>query len=296
MLEIKDISVAFNKNKVLDRVSFTAEQGKIIGLAAPNGTGKTTLFNVIANYTKPNSGDIIVDENYTYSSEKAQLKIHQQLTTFPDQSDLFEELNGVDHIKLYKQMWKGSKKPNKIIQSLKMESYAKNKVKTYSLGMRQRLCFAMMVAADSKILLMDEVMNGLDVSNVSLISTILNELKSENKLIFVASHLLENLDLYADRVIFLKDGGIIDELHPNNSEMTYLKVPITTQDYEQIQDYYNLPSEHEFISSYLLCIPLHQMSISDQLTWIERMLAFQSKQMTIGSIGTLEYYEKHYEI
>ena len=208
MLKLKDVTVAYKDKKVLDRLSLTAEKGEIIGLVAPNGTGKTTLFNVMSNFLKPNSGVVTFNNKFKYKTEKDELSIRKQLVTFPDQDDLFEELTGVDHLNLYGNMWKGTTKhvPS-IIEKLKMTSYVKKKVRTYSLGMRQRLCFAMMMAADTPVMLMDEVMNGLDIANVALISDCLIQMKKEEKLIFVASHLLENLDLYADRVLYLKSRG-----------------------------------------------------------------------------------------
>lgn len=295
MLELKNISVAYKDKKVLDNLSLTANPGEIIGLVAPNGTGKTTLFHVIANFLKPQSGQVIFNGKHVYRSEKEELFIHKQMTTFPDQSDLFEELTGVDHMKLYGNMWKG--KTNhipEIIAQLHMNDYVKRKVRTYSLGMRQRLCFAMMAAADTPIMLMDEVMNGLDLSNVALISERLIEMKREKKLIFVASHLLGNLDIYADRVLFLKDGDIIYQQQLNEEDEVYIKIALELEQYRKVNEDYELPAGHHYIAGRLLCIPFGGMELAEQIKWIERLLAFKDLELTIGPLGTVEYYEKYY--
>ncbi|MUK90116.1 ATP-binding cassette domain-containing protein [Ornithinibacillus sp. L9] len=293
MLELKKISVAYKDKKVLDNLSFTAHEGEIIGVVAPNGTGKTTLFNVMANFIKPKTGEVIYKERHTYKSERAELFIHKNLSTFPDQSDLFDELTGMDHMKLYGSMWKKSTKHiQEIVDYLQMNDYVKRKVRTYSLGMRQRLCFAMMVATDTSIMLMDEVMNGLDVSNVALISKRLIQMKEEKKLIFVASHLLENLDLYADRVIFLKDGNIIHEQRFHGETEDYIKLEIEHDQYEKLKNM--LPANHMYIANHILCLPLKGMNISEQTKWIENLLDFNEKELTIGPLGTVEYYEKYY--
>ena len=293
MIELKNISVAFKDKVVLDNLSLTASKGEIIGLAAPNGTGKTTLFNVMANFLKPTNGEVTFNNKYGFNTEKDKLYIHKHMATFPDQDDLFDELSGVDHLKLYGNMWKGSTKhlPG-IIEKLKMGDYVKRKVGTYSLGMRQRLCFAMMAAADTPVMLMDEVMNGLDFSNVALISEYLLDMKQEDKLIFVSSHLLENLDLYADRVLFLKEGKIVQQQMLNEKDESYIKIVINPDEYEQLR--YALPDDHMYIANRLLCIPLADMSIPEQIKWIERLLVFNDEEMTIGALGTVEYYEKHY--
>ena len=295
MLELKNISVAYKDKKVLNNLSLTAESGEVIGLVAPNGTGKTTLFHVIANFLKPKAGKVIFNGKHVYRSEKEELFIHKQLTTFPDQSDLFDELTGIDHMKLYGNMWKGNAKHiTEIIAQLNMSDYVKKKVRTYSLGMRQRLCFAMMAAADTPIMLMDEVMNGLDVANVALISERLLEMKKEQKLIFVASHLLGNLDLYADRVLFLKDGDIIYQQDLKEENDIYLKIALDVEQYEKVKSKYALPIEHLYIANRLLCVPLKGMEMITQTKWMERLLAFREEELTIGPLGTVEYYEKYY--
>ncbi|WP_252502307.1 ATP-binding cassette domain-containing protein [Sporosarcina sp. Marseille-Q4943] len=293
MLKLSNVTIAYNDKIVLDSLDLTANKGEIIGVAAPNGTGKTTMFNVMANFVKPDSGHVFFDGKYTYRNEKEELHIHRMLATFPVQKDLFEELSGVDHMKLYANMWKGSTKHiRSIIDRLHMGHYVKQKVRTYSLGMRQRLCFAMMMAADTPIMLMDEVMNGLDVENVALISECLMEMKQE-KLIFVASHLLANLDLYADRVLFLKDGKFVHEQKFTGENENFLKLDVSPEQYESIKSELDLPEGHMFIANYLLCIPLGGMSESEQTKWMGRMLKY-NKEMTIGPLGTVEYYEKYY--
>jgi ABC-2 type transport system ATP-binding protein len=294
MLKLKDISVAYKDKKVLDKLSLTAEKGEIIGLVAPNGTGKTTLFNVIANFLKPNSGMVNFHEKHSYRSEKEEIRIHKQLATFPDQGDLFEELSGIDHMKLYANMWKKTTKhvPG-IVEDLHMTDYVKKKVRTYSLGMRQRLCFAMMEAADTPMMLMDEVMNGLDLSNVALISQRLSNMKKQEKLIFVASHLLENLDLYADRVLFLKDGKIIHEQHFQDESEAFIKISLEPDQYRLVKDKYILPKNYHYIAEHLLCIPTEGMEMDEPAEWLERLLPFD-REITIGPLGTMEYYENYF--
>jgi len=295
MLKLDNISVRYKDKIVLDNLSLTAESGEIVGLVAPNGMGKTTLFNVISNFLKPNKGTVTVNEKLQYKTERKEIAIHRQLATLPDQSDLFEELTGVDHMKLYANMWKGTTKHVKTIyKELHMEGYVKRKVKTYSLGMRQRLCFAMIAAADTKIMIMDEVMNGLDVANVALISEQLIQMKKDGKLIFIASHLLSNLDLYADRVLYLKSGDIVHEQAAKDSTEEYMKIDLTTEQYEMLSLTYSLPEEHLCIANHLFWLPVGEMPEDEKNEWISRLSAHKEKELTIGPLGTVEYYERYY--
>ncbi len=234
MIELKNINVQFSGRDILKDVSETFQPGEIIGLVAPNGTGKSTLMNVIMNYVKPNSGKVVVQEKYQYTSKKNEVKIHQLVSMMPEQSDLYNHLSGKEHLRIYCSMWNSNPKLiDQTIKDLGMDSYVKKRTGTYSLGMRQRLCFAMQIVSDTPIMLMDEVMNGLDPNNVELISSILLKKKEEGKIIIVASHLLENLEKISDRVFLFKDAQLI-----NANEITsgYGKREITTVRVKDLTD------------------------------------------------------------
>lgn len=224
MLKLNHVTLSFGRNVVLDDIDLEFKEGEIIGLVAPNGTGKSTMINVILHNLTPQKG--YVNYNGTrYKNQKDTVKLHKEICSFPEQSDLFPFMTGRDHLNLYADLWYNKEKSvNHIIADLQMTDYVDKKVQTYSLGMKQRLCFAMVVAANSPVMLLDEVMNGLDPQNVSLISKMLLKLKNEDKLIIMASHLLQNLQVYADRVLFLGSGHIIEDLNNKKQNQQYLKV------------------------------------------------------------------------
>ena len=223
MLELKNIKLSFGNQIVLNDLNYNFQSGKIYGLVAPNGTGKSTLINVILNNLKPQSGYIKYD-NLRYTNEKAIVSLHKKICAFPDQSDLFSYMTGRDHLKLYANLWQNNPQSiENIISKLKMESYVNRKVETYSLGMKQRLCFAMVVSANTPVMLLDEVMNGLAQQNIQLVSQVLLDLRAQNKLIIMASHLLQNLQQYADHVLFLKDGKIIEDFNNKTATKQYLE-------------------------------------------------------------------------
>lgn len=254
MLKLNDVTLSFGKNVVLDDIDLEFKEGEIIGLVAPNGTGKSTMINVILHNLTPQKG--YVDYNGTrYQNQKDTVKLHKEICSFPEQSDLFPFMTGRDHLNLYADLWYNQDKPvDQIIADLQMAAYVDKKVQTYSLGMKQRLCFAMVVAANSPVMLLDEVMNGLDPQNVSLISEMLIKLKNENKLIVMASHLLQNLQKYADRVLFLGGGHIIEDLDNKKQNRCYLKVYASKRTLELLAGlkYEKLPND-------LLLVPISEI-------------------------------------
>jgi ABC-2 type transport system ATP-binding protein len=253
MIELKSIGVQFSGRDILKDVSVLFNPEEIIGLVAPNGTGKSTLMNVIMNYVNPNSGKVILNNALEYTNKKNEVKIHQLVSMMPDQSDLYNQISGKEHLKIYSSMWNSNPKLiDSTIRELGMASYINKHTGTYSLGMRQRLCFAMQIVSDTQVMLMDEVMNGLDPTHVELISRILVKKKSEGKTVIVASHLLENLEKYADRIFFMKNGELllVNDLSPGFDEKE-----ITTVRVAEVTDKVNEKLSSEFPDTNVRLLP-----------------------------------------
>lgn len=297
-LHIKDLSVRFGQKIILDQLSFDIPDGQIIGLVAPNGTGKTTLFNAIMRYIPIQSGEIQINDTVYKNTRKDILRLHRLITFFPDQADLYENFSGREHIKMYAEMWKqDSTSIDDIIRMLHMEHYVMNKVHTYSLGMRQRLCFAMMCAADTPVMLMDEVMNGLDPENVSLISRVLQKLRAEGKVIMISSHLLDNLDEYADKVFFLRGGKIIFVSDHHEKQPDYVKAKISSDSFDTLIKNDELPEGSFYLDNGLSCIPLgdDKQAETKAMHYVSLLRSFHPVEVSIGPLGTAEHYVRLYD-
>lgn len=300
MIELKEIGVRFSGRDILKDISVVFKPGEIIGLVAPNGTGKSTLMNVIMNYLSPQSGQVIFNEKLGYTSKKNEVKIHQLVSMMPDQSDLYNYLSGREHLKIYCSMWSSDKQLiDQTIAALDMGSYINKKTSTYSLGMRQRLCFAMQIVSDTQMMLMDEVMNGLDPTQVEIISKILEQKKSEGKTIIVASHLLENLEKYADRIFFFKNGELelVSDLSPGFEQkaLTTIRVEILTEIVREmlIKEFPSLPIQTLPNGVTLIDI---KGAASEQLTSIVALLqAYEVAEFSVGKVTLLDLYSMYYQ-
>lgn len=301
MLELKQIGVKFGDKSVLKDISITFQPGEIIGLVAPNGTGKSTLMNVIMNYLSPNQGHVILNNELQYSSKANEVKIHQGVSMMPDQSDLYNHVSGKNHLKIYQAMWNSNPKLiDATIVQLGMDSYVKKKTGTYSLGMRQRLCFAMQIVSDTQVMLMDEVMNGLDPTHVELISQILLQKKAEGKTIIIASHLLENLEQYADRIFFMKDGELklVDELVPGFTDNKVTTVRVSNFSQEHLEVF-----KKQFSGLHVQTLPSGKtlIDVSEQDTMIlgditqyligQQLTDFSFGKLTLNDLYSMEYQQ-----
>lgn len=300
MLKVNHLQQVFGDKVILDDVSFSLEEGEIIGLVAPNGTGKSTLLHIIMNFLQPTSGEVIIKNgkiNYDYTSERNEVQMHKQISFLPELEHLYMDLSGRDHLKYYASLWENSTDiVDTVVDRLNISSYVDTKVRTYSLGMRQRLAFAMILCTNTPIMLMDEVMNGLDPDNVNLITEILIELKENNKTIIIASHLLDNLDMYADRVMFIKDGKIAFKTQDETNSWSeqYLKINLTPEELKILEKNKPLPENAQKISDYLWIIPLKKMSKEQVNEFMVAFLEYEIYDFTISKIGTKEWYEYYY--
>lgn len=219
MIELQNITVAYGKQQVLTNLTLTLNSGQIIGLVAPNGTGKSTFLHLLLNFIPPQSGKLLINQTLTYGSPKANRNIYQLITILPALEDLYPDLTGYEHLRLYQRLWQQpSSHLPQIIETLDMSSFLKLPVRRYSYGMRQRLALGMQLATNSPIMLMDEVMNGLDPSLVATVSQLLKDLAKEGKLIVIASHLLDNLEEISQRILFLNDQQVAYDWSKDNSQ------------------------------------------------------------------------------
>ena len=301
MIDIQNVTVQFGERKVLNDIAIQLNQGEMIGLVAPNGTGKSTLMNVIMNYLGPTNGKVTFRDGLMYSSKKNEVKIHQIVSMMPDQSDLYNHLSGREHLKMYAMMWNSNMRLiDETIEALNMGYYVNKKTGTYSLGMRQRLCFAMQIVANTEIMLMDEVMNGLDPNNVEVISKILLKKKAEGKLIIIASHLLDNLEKYADRIFLFSEGKLIDanQIVEGFSQAKIKTIRVNNmEDYlkQQIKVNYPLIKQQTLINDMtLLHLPSSEPELLSELTGFlveNQVMDFAFGKVTLNDLYALYYHE-----
>lgn len=293
MLEVHIQNFSYGKKEILNQIDLELPSSQIIGLVAPNGVGKSTLIQILSGHLR-NNGISVCYQGKNYTTDT--LFMRQHIVKMPDQSELYDELNGIEHLNFYALMWKVAPETvQTVIEQLKMEGYIHQKVGGYSLGMRQRLCFALVLVTKADYMLVDEVMNGLDPDNVELISKVLRQLRDEGKTIVMASHLLNNLDSIADKIYFMKEKRIALEYSPQKEGIDTLQLTfISEEHFKKFVEQF--PREVDMVVSEGRQISIHLTDgelPKEKWIWILENI-HQCSEIKIGTKGCYALYKELY--
>ena len=293
MLEVHIQNFSYGKKEILNQIDLELPSSQIIGLVAPNGVGKSTLIQILSGHLR-NNGISVCYQGKNYTTDT--LFMRQHIVKMPDQSELYDELNGIEHLNFYASMWKvAAGTVQAVVEQLKMEDYILQKVGGYSLGMRQRLCFALVLVTKADYMLVDGVMNGLDPDNVELISKVLRQLRDEGKTIVMASHLLNNLDSIADKIYFMKEKRIALEYAPHKEGVDTLQLTFVSKAYfEKFVEQF--PREVERLNSEERQLSIHLTEgelPKEKWKWILENI-HQCSEIKIGAKGCYALYKELY--
>ncbi|WP_125608099.1 ABC transporter ATP-binding protein [Lapidilactobacillus bayanensis] len=205
MLKVENLSFAFKNKPILSDVNFTINNGVIIGLVAPNGTGKTTLLRLLSGLLPHGAARLTLN---TYDQQKQRTKYLNQMFFIESSNHLYQDLTAKDHLLYVKAMWHSSIDVQQVINELGMTSYYKVKIKNMSLGMKQHVILAMYLVSNAQMLLIDEPLNGLDPTSIQLFEQIFKELRQQGKSLLVSSHQMDSVGRICDVVYFLHDQKI----------------------------------------------------------------------------------------
>ena len=210
VLEIKNVSKKIGKKKILNDISLEVKEGEIFGFVGPNGAGKTTLIKVMLGLYKMDSGSVKI-AGYDINSDFE--RAMDEIGAIIENPEMYGYLSGKDNLALYARMEKGVSLDfqKELLKLVKLEGRMNNKVKTYSLGMRQRLGIAQALLSKPKLLILDEPTNGLDPLGIKELRDMLKIINKENNMaVFISSHILSEIEIMCDRIAILDNGEVIE--------------------------------------------------------------------------------------
>jgi ABC-2 type transport system ATP-binding protein len=209
VLKLSNINKAFGRKKIIDNISFDVYAGEVFGFLGPNGAGKTTTIKMIMGFLSIDAGDIYINN---FNVKKDYEKAMSYIGGIVENPEMYKDLSGLTNLQMYARLHDGVTKEriNEAVNLVGMENRIKDKVKKYSLGMKQRCGLAQAILHKPKLLILDEPTNGLDPAGIKDLRDILKKLAhEENVAVFVSSHLMSEMELMCDRVAIINNGKIL---------------------------------------------------------------------------------------
>lgn len=206
VIEVRNVSKSFGENQVLKNVSLRCESGKIYGIVGYNGSGKTVLFKCICGFFGVDEGEILV--NGKRMGKEIDMLNHAGIII--EEPGYLRNLSGYQNLDF---LYRIRNKPDKkhlyqVMRNAGLDPLSRKRVGHYSLGMRQRMAIAQATMENQEILILDEPMNGLDKKGVIEMRCFFEKLKNKGRLIILASHNKEDIDVLCDEVYEMDAGSL----------------------------------------------------------------------------------------
>lgn len=208
VLSVSQLQKRINGRMIVKDVTFEIQAGQIFGFLGPNGAGKTTTIRMLVGLIRPTAGRILING---YDLHKDHVHAMRNVGCIVENPDLYPYLSGYENLYQLASM-QGNEAVGRIeyVSALvHLVDRLHDKVRTYSLGMRQRLGIAQALLGNPKLLILDEPTNGLDPAGIRELRTFLRELADQGLSIFISSHLLAEIEMLCDSVAIIRDGVVV---------------------------------------------------------------------------------------
>ena len=223
IIKMSEIEYSFENKAILNKINIQIKQKEILGIVGPNGSGKTTVFNILCGLIKPNKGNIFIDginiNNLSITQKSKLIALAPQNTIFPEDISVFELTVMGRNPYMNLLSWESLDDNELAVQYINrvgILQLASKKLKHISGGERQLALIAMVLCQETPIILLDEPTSNLDIKNQLHIMDNINAIReSSNKTILINLHDLNLAAKYCDKIIFLKNGKVFSQGTPN---------------------------------------------------------------------------------
>ena len=205
-ISIEHVTKKIKDATVLKDICLEMKGGTVYGLQGKNGSGKTMLMRAISGLIRPTSGRIVINGEQLHKN----ISIPRSIGLLLENPSLLPEYDASQNLKLLAKMQGGvpEEEIRQLIRDVGLDDAGHKKGEKYSLGMKQRLGIAAAILGSPDIILLDEPINAIDGEGVEEIRSLILSLKNEKRIIIVACHDKEEMNLLADEIVHLRDGRI----------------------------------------------------------------------------------------
>lgn len=240
VLSVQHLKKRIGRKWIIKDVTFDVKPGEIFGFLGPNGAGKTTTIRMLVDLIKPTEGKIKVCGYDVNRDPERALKYVGSIVENPE---VYTYLTGWENLEHFARMQPGvdNERIQEVVDIVRLDQRIHDKVRTYSLGMRQRLGIAQALLGRPRLLILDEPTNGLDPKGIKELRVFIKQLASEGMAVFVSSHLLSEIQLLCDRVAIISAGrvlavGGVSELIEDHSKLAIWHVSPLEQGKKMLLD------------------------------------------------------------
>ena len=208
-VRLENVTKQIGKKTIIDNISFEMFPGEVFGFLGPNGAGKTTTIRMLVGLIKPTAGKV---EICGFDVRKQFVQAMQRLGSIVENPELYKYLSGRENLKIFARMLSDvdEARMQEVIDLVDLTERIDDQVRTYSLGMRQRLGIAQALLGRPDVLILDEPTNGLDPMGIKDLRAFIRKLVEDTGLsVLVSSHILSEIELLADRVAIMSYGKIV---------------------------------------------------------------------------------------
>ncbi|MBP1999626.1 ABC-2 type transport system ATP-binding protein [Paenibacillus shirakamiensis] len=208
ILSVEHLKKKIGKKWIVNDVNFDVRAGEIFGFLGPNGAGKTTTIRMLVDLIKPTEGKVsICGFNVNRDPERALAFVG----SIVENPEVYTYMTGWENLQHFARMQPGvdDKRIQEVVEIVRLDQRIHDKVKNFSLGMRQRLGIAQALLGRPRLLILDEPTNGLDPKGIKELRAFIRTLADEGMAVFVSSHLLSEIQLLCDRVGIISQGKVL---------------------------------------------------------------------------------------
>ncbi|MBT3228778.1 MAG: ATP-binding cassette domain-containing protein [Candidatus Marinimicrobia bacterium] len=236
MIDVQNVTKAYGAFEAVKDVSFSVEQGEILGFLGPNGAGKTTMMKMITCYMPPTGGRITVDGLDVINDS---MGVRKKIGYLPESTPLYEEMGVRDYLHFIADVRKvngadRSRAMDRVISVTGLSKVIHKDIHELSKGYRQRVGFAQAIIHDPEILVLDEPTTGLDPNQIIEIRNLIREL-GESKTVIFSTHIMQEVQATSDRVLIIDQGqiaaqGTAEELKASVAGQMHLDIVLRDAD------------------------------------------------------------------
>ena len=208
VLELTNLTKLYKNGRGAEDISFALAPGEVLGLLGPNGSGKTTTMKAIAGLVQLTRGSVrICDVDAVRQHEQAM----RHTGCLIEAPALYEHMTALQNLKLAARYYKNvdGKRINDVLRLVEMDRYKKDKVASFSLGMRQRIGLALALLSDPELLILDEPANGLDIEGMVYVREVVVTAAARGAAVLISSHLAHEIELCATKAAIIYEGKLL---------------------------------------------------------------------------------------